>query len=200
MLHTPADPVVLESAAPLEALLVSVGIVAIGEIGDKTQLLALVLAARYARPVPIIVGIFAATLLNHALAGALGAWIRHVASPDVLRWVLALGFLAMAAWALRPDTHDGEAPPAGRFGVFGVTLVAFFLAEIGDKTQVATVALAARYDALATVVLGTTFGMLLANVPVVLLAGRAAKKIPFRVIRYVSAGLFAVTGLWTLLA
>lgn len=184
----------------MEALLVSVGIVAIGEIGDKTQLLALVLAARYARPVPIIVGILVATLLNHALAGALGAWIRHVASPEVLRWALALGFLAMAAWALRPDTHEGEAPPAGRLGVFGVTLVAFFLAEIGDKTQVATVALAARYDALATVVLGTTFGMLAANVPVVLLAGRAAKKIPFRVVRYVSAALFAVTGLWTLLA
>ncbi len=184
----------------MEALLVSVGIVAIGEIGDKTQLLALVLAARYARPAPIILGIFAATLLNHTLAGALGAWIRHIASPDVLRWALALGFLAMAAWALRPDAHEGEAPPAGRLGVFGVTLVAFFLAEMGDKTQVATVALAARYDALATVVLGTTLGMLAANVPVVLLAGKAAKKIPYHVVRYLSAALFAATGLWTLLA
>jgi len=184
----------------LEALLVSASIVAIGEIGDKTQLLALVLSARYERPVPIILGIFAATLLNHTLAGALGAGIRHLASPELLRWVLALGFLAMAGWALRPDTLTEEAPPAGRFGVFGVTLVAFFLAEMGDKTQVATVALAARYQALASVVLGTTLGMLAANVPVVLLAGRVAKKIPFRVVRYVSATLFAATGVWTLLA
>jgi putative Ca2+/H+ antiporter (TMEM165/GDT1 family) len=184
----------------LEALLVSAGIVAVGEIGDKTQLLALVLAARYARPVPIVLGILVATLLNHALAGLLGASIRLLAPPEALRWALALGFLAMAGWALRPDTHAGEAPPARRLGVFGVTLVAFFLAEMGDKTQVATVALAARYEALTMVVVGTTLGMLAANVPVVLLAGRAAKKIPFRVVRYVSAALFAATGLWTLLA
>ncbi len=184
----------------MEALLVSVGIVAIGEIGDKTQLLALVLAARYRRPAPIILGILAATLFNHTLAGLLGAWIRAVAPPDALRWMLAAGFFAMAAWALRPDAHDGRTPLTERFGIFAVTLVAFFLAEMGDKTQVATVALAARYDALASVVLGTTLGMLAANVPVVLLAGRAAKSIPFRALRYLSAGLFAATGAWTLLA
>jgi len=182
----------------LEAFLVSVGIVAVGEIGDKTQLLAFVLAARYGRPVPIILAIAAATLLNHALAGMLGAWLRVAAEPGVLRWALALGFFAMAAWALRPDKHDGQTPVAGRHGVFAVTLVAFFLAEMGDKTQVATVALAAKYEALAAVVVGTTVGMLIANVPVVLLAGRAAARIPFRAVRYLAALLFAATGVWTL--
>jgi putative Ca2+/H+ antiporter (TMEM165/GDT1 family) len=184
--------------SPLEALLVSVGIVALGEIGDKTQLLALVLAARYGRPVPIILGILVATALNHALAGALGAWIRLMVAPELLRWALALGFFAMALWALRPDTLDEETPVGERRGVFVITLVAFFLAEMGDKTPIATVALAAKYDALATVVVGTTLGMLLANVPVVLLARRAAARIPFRVIRYVTAALFLATGVLTL--
>jgi putative Ca2+/H+ antiporter (TMEM165/GDT1 family) len=178
----------------LEALLVSTGIVAIAEIGDKTQLLSLVLAARFRRPLPILFGILVATLLNHGLAGALGAWIRTVLAPEALRWILALSFFAMAAWALRPDKADEGLSLGERYGVFAVTLVAFFLVEIGDKTQVATIALAARYDALAAVVLGTTAGMLLANAPVVLLADRVAAKIPYRLIRFVAAGLFVLTG------
>ena len=182
----------------LEALLVSAGIVAIAEIGDKTQLLALVLAARYRRPVPIILGILVATLFNHGLAGALGAWIRAALDPQVLRWILALSFFAMAAWALRPDEPGEQARFGERYGVFAVTLVAFFLVEIGDKTQIATVALAARFDALVSVVLGTTLGMLLANVPVVLLARQAAARIPFRLIRALAALLFAATGVMTL--
>jgi putative Ca2+/H+ antiporter (TMEM165/GDT1 family) len=182
----------------LEALLVSAGIVAIAEIGDKTQLLAFVLAARFRRPVPIVFGILVATLLNHALAGALGNWLRTVIGPEALRWVLALSFFAMAAWALRPDRHDEKAQIAGRYGVFAITLTTFFLAEIGDKTQIATIALAARYDALLAVVLGTTAGMLLANVPVVLLAKPASEKIPFRLIRYIAAALFVATGALTL--
>jgi len=181
-----------------EALLVSTGIVAIAEIGDKTQLLSLVLAARFRRPLPILLGILVATLLNHGLAGALGAWIRTLLAPEALRWILALSFFAMAAWALRPDKAD-EGPSLGeRYGVFAVTLVAFFLVEIGDKTQVATIALAARYDALAAVVLGTTAGMLLANAPVVLLADRVAAKIPYRLIRFLAAALFALTGILAL--
>lgn len=182
----------------MEALLVSTGIVAIAEIGDKTQLLSLVLAARYRRPLPILLGILLATLLNHGLAGALGAWIRSLLAPETLRWILALSFFAMAAWALRPDKPDEREPIAARYGVFAVTLVAFFLVEIGDKTQVATIALAARYDALVTVVLGTTAGMLLANAPVVLLADRVAAKVPYRLIRFVAAGLFVLTGVLTL--
>jgi putative Ca2+/H+ antiporter (TMEM165/GDT1 family) len=184
--------------AALEALLVSTGIVAIAEIGDKTQLLSLVLAARFRRPLPILLGILIATLLNHGLAGALGAWIRTLLAPETLRWILALSFFAMAAWALRPDKAD-EGPRLGeRYGVFAVTLIAFFLVEIGDKTQVATIALAARYDALAAVVLGTTAGMLLANAPVVLLADRVAAKVPYRLIRFFAAGLFVLTGALTL--
>ena len=182
----------------MEAFLVSTGIVAIAEIGDKTQLLALVLAARYRRPVPIVLGILVATLLNHGLAGALGAWIRSALDPQVLRWILALSFFAMAAWALRPDEAGEQARFGERYGVFAVTLVAFFLVEIGDKTQIATVALAARFDALVSVVLGTTLGMLLANVPVVLLARQAAARIPFRLIRALAALLFAATGVMTL--
>ncbi|HEX9182273.1 MAG TPA: TMEM165/GDT1 family protein [Burkholderiales bacterium] len=184
----------------MEAFLVSTGIVAIAEIGDKTQLLALVLAARYRRPLPIILGILVATLLNHGLAGALGAWIRAALDPQVLRWILALSFFAMAAWALRADEPGEEARFGERYGVFVVTLIAFFLVEIGDKTQIATVALAARFDALVSVVLGTTLGMLLANVPVVLLARQAAARIPFRFIRALAALLFAATGAMTLLA
>ena len=182
----------------MEALLVSTGIVAIAEIGDKTQLLSLVLAARYRRPLPIFLGILLATLLNHGLAGALGAWIRSLLAPETLRWILALSFFAMAAWALRPDKPDEREPIAARYGVFAVTLVAFFLVEIGDKTQVATIALAARYDALVTVVLGTTAGMLLANAPVVLLADRVAAKVPYRLVRFFAAVLFALTGALTL--
>jgi putative Ca2+/H+ antiporter (TMEM165/GDT1 family) len=184
-----------------EALLVSTAVVAVGELGDKTQLLALVLAARYAKPWPIIAGIFVATLFNHAIAGWVGNWVRGVVPPDILRWLLALSFFAVAAWALKPDKlDDDDAPPASRWGVFGVTVVAFFLAEMGDKTQVATVMLAAKFDSLAAVVAGTTLGMLLVNVPTVFIGRAAAEKIPFRAVRIAAAALFAALGLWVLLA
>ncbi len=168
---------------------------AVGEIGDKTQLLALLLSARYRRPVPIILGILCATLLNHALAGLLGGWIRASIGPDTLRWGLGVSFLAIAAWALKPDKIDAEPQTIGKYGVFAVTLVAFFLAEMGDKTQIATVALAARFESLAAVVVGTTAGMLLANVPAVFLADRASTRIPFKAIRYIAAALFAAMGI-----
>lgn len=179
----------------IEALLVSTLVVAVGEIGDKTQLLALILAARFRRPVPIVLGILFATLLNHTLAGLLGAWVRAVVAPDVLRWGLGLSFLAIAAWALRPDEIEDEPVAIGRYGAFAVTFVAFFLAEIGDKTQLATIVLAARFDSLVAVVAGTTAGMLVADVPAVFLADRAAARIPFKAIRYVAAALFAAMGI-----
>jgi putative Ca2+/H+ antiporter (TMEM165/GDT1 family) len=185
----------------MEALLVSAGVVAIGEIGDKTQLLSLVLAARFRRPWPIVAGILVATLANHALAGWLGNWVRGVVPADLLRWLLAASFFAVALWALKPDTLDDErAPEAGRWGVFGVTVVAFFLAEMGDKTQVATVMLAAKFDELAAVVVGTTLGMLIANVPVVFAGKLAADRIPFKAIRIVAAAIFAAIGAWVLVA
>ena len=184
----------------LEALLVSTGVVAVAEIGDKTQLLALVLAARFRKPVPIVLGILLATLANHALAGALGAWLIGALGPSLVRWVLGLSFLAMAAWALVPDKLEDEGERrTDRYGAFLATLVAFFLVEIGDKTQVATVALAARYDALATVVAGTTLGMMIANVPAVLLGEVAATRIPLRLVRGVAAAIFALLGLAALL-
>lgn len=182
----------------MEALLVSTLVVALGEIGDKTQLLALLLAARFKRPVPIIVGIFAATLLNHSLAGLLGGWIRSAASPEALRLGLGVSFVAIALWALKPDRLDEKERSYGRFGIFAVTFVAFFLAEIGDKTQLATVALAARFDSLPAVVAGTTLGMLLADVPAVVLAERLSLKVPTKVVRYVAAALFAAIGIATL--
>jgi putative Ca2+/H+ antiporter (TMEM165/GDT1 family) len=184
----------------VEAFLVSAGIVALSEIGDKTQLLALFLAARFRKPVPIIAGILVATLANHALAGYLGNLVRASLAPGALRWVVALSFFAVAVWALKPDTLDHEeAPPESRWGVFGVTAVAFFLAEIGDKTQVATMVLAARFDALAAVILGTTCGMLIADVPVVLIGKAAATRIPFKAVRIVAALLFAALGAYALL-
>jgi len=182
----------------LEAFLVSTLVVALGEIGDKTQLLALLLAARFKRPVPIIVGIFAATLLNHSFAGLIGAWVRSAVSPDLLRLALGISFLATALWALKPDKLVANERSYGRLGIFAVTFVAFFLAEIGDKTQLATVALAARFDSLVAVVAGTTLGMLLADVPAVLLAERLSLKVPVNVVRYVAAGLFAAIGIATL--
>ncbi len=185
----------------LEALLVSIAVVAVGELGDKTQLLALVLAARYGRPWPIIAGIFVATLFNHAIAGWVGNWVRGMVPPDVLRWLLALSFFAVAAWALKPDKLDeDDAPPVSHWGVFGVTVVAFFLAEMGDKTQIATVMLAAKFESLVAVVAGTTLGMLLVNVPTVFIGRAAAEKIPFRAVRIAAAALFAGLGLWVLLA
>jgi Ca2+/H+ antiporter, TMEM165/GDT1 family len=186
----------------VEAFLVSVGVVALGEIGDKTQLLALVLAARYRKPLPIVAGILVATLANHALAGWLGNLVRAALPPDTLRWVVALSFFAVAAWALKPDKLDDDdaPPPMSRWGVFGVTTVAFFLAEIGDKTQIATIVLAARFESLAAVVFGTTIGMLVANVPVVLVGKAASARIPFRAVRVVAALLFAAMGVYALVA
>jgi putative Ca2+/H+ antiporter (TMEM165/GDT1 family) len=178
----------------VSAFLVSTGIVAIAEIGDKTQLLSLILAARLRRPMPIISGILVATLLNHALAGAVGTWLLAALGPHTTRWVLGLSFIAMAAWALVPDRLDDMATPVSRWGAFATTTLVFFLAEMGDKTQVATVALAARYDALAAVVAGTTLGMMLANVPVVLLGERATKRVPLHVVRVIAALIFLVLG------
>jgi Ca2+/H+ antiporter, TMEM165/GDT1 family len=179
----------------LEALLVSTGVVALAEIGDKTQLLALVLAARFQRPLPIILGILVATAINHALAGAAGAWIATAVGPTAMRWILGLSFLAMAVWTLIPDRYDDrEEAAAPRLGVFVTTLVAFFLVEMGDKTQLATVALAAKYSSLAAVVAGTTLGMMLANVPAVLLGDVAAHRLPLKLVRGIAAAIFAVLG------
>ena len=184
----------------LEAFLISTGVVALGEIGDKTQLLALLLAARYRRPVPIILGIFVATVLNHAAAAALGAWLQSLVNPEWMRWVLGLSFLAVAAWMLIPDKVDeGETASAGRWGVFAVTVVAFFLAEMGDKTQVATVMLAAKYKALLWVTLGTTLGMMIANVPAVLFGDRAVRFVPLAWVHGTAAVVFAVIGVLILL-
>jgi len=182
----------------LEAFLVSTGAVALAEIGDKTQLLALMLAARFQRPVPIIAAIFAATVLNHAIAGAVGAWLATFIGPDGLRWILGIGVIAMAIWTFVPDNPGDESKTVSRYGVFVTTLVAFFLLEIGDKTQVATVVLAAKYPSLVAVVMGTTLGMLLANVPVVLAGRLAAEKLPFKWIRMVAAAIFVVLGVVTL--
>ncbi len=179
----------------MEAFLISTGVVALAEMGDKTQLLSLVLAARFRKPVPIILGILAATLLNHALAGAVGAWVMQALGPDVMRWVIGVGFLTMAGWTLIPDTLDDDELPFTRYGVFGATFIAFFIAEMGDKTQVATVALAAQYASLVAVVAGTTLGMMLANAPVVLLGERITRRIPLKVIHPVTAVLFALMGL-----
>ncbi|WP_188706848.1 TMEM165/GDT1 family protein [Polaromonas eurypsychrophila] len=184
----------------MEAFLVSTGIVALAEMGDKTQLLALVLAARFRKPWPIVAGIFVATLANHALAGALGAWLTTVVGPQMLRYILGASFLAMALWMLIPDKleSDGDTK-APRFGVFATTALVFFLAEMGDKTQIATVMLAARYNAMAAVVAGTTLGMMLANAPVVWLGERVTRLVPLRVVHIVSALIFAGLGLAALL-
>jgi len=183
----------------MEALLVSTGIVALAEIGDKTQLLAFILAARFRRPWPIILGIFVATIANHAGAGALGAWITSLVAPETMRWVLGVSFIAMAIWTLIPDKIDeDETTTKTHYGVFGTTLVAFFLAEMGDKTQIATVALAAQYQAFASVVMGTTLGMMIANVPAVLLGDRIAHRIPVRLVHGIAAAIFAALGVATL--
>jgi Ca2+/H+ antiporter, TMEM165/GDT1 family len=184
----------------MEALYISTGVVALAEMGDKTQLLAFILAARFKKPVPIILGILCATLVNHGLAGALGAWITSVISPDTMRWVLGLSFIGMAIWTLIPDKiEEEETQVAQKLGVFGATLVTFFLAEMGDKTQIATVALAAHYGAPLLVVIGTTLGMLIADIPAVFVGNKFAEKIPMKLVHSIAAGIFAVMGVLTLL-
>ena len=183
----------------MEAFLISTGIVALAEIGDKTQLLAFILAAKFRKPLPIIAGILLATLANHGFAGALGSWITAVVSLETLRWVLGISFIAMAGWTLIPDKFDEDDAKLARFGVFGTTLLAFFLAEMGDKTQVATVALAAQYQAFYSVVAGTTLGMMIANVPAVLLGDRIAERMPVRLVHCIAAAIFAILGIATLL-
>ena len=187
--------------SPMQAFLISTGIVALAEMGDKTQLLALVLAARFKKPWPIVLGIFVATLLNHAMAGALGAWVTTQINPQTLRYILGASFIAMAVWMLVPDKLDDQADSKKpRFGVFGTTTLLFFLAEMGDKTQIATVMLAARFDAYIAVVAGTTLGMMLANAPVVWLGERMTRLVPLRVVHLVSAAIFLGLGLWALLS
>jgi Ca2+/H+ antiporter, TMEM165/GDT1 family len=184
----------------MESLFVSTGVVALAEIGDKTQLLAFILAARFKKPLPIVAGILVATLVNHGLAGALGAWITAHVSPAWLRWVLGASFIGMAIWTLIPDKiEEEETRVAKRLGVFGATLVTFFLAEMGDKTQIATVAMAAHYPNPVLVVAGTTMGMLIADVPAVFVGERLASKIPMKLVHSVAAAIFAVLGVATLL-
>ena len=183
----------------MEALFISTGVVALAEIGDKTQLLAFLLAARFKKPLPIIAGIFCATVVNHGLAGALGVWITATVSPEILRWVLGLSFIGMAVWTLIPDKiEEEETQVAHRFGVFGATLITFFLAEMGDKTQIATVAMAAHYANPLLVVIGTTLGMLLADVPAVFAGDKLAAKIPMRLVHSIAAAMFALLGIATL--
>ncbi len=182
-------------AFPFSTTLISTGTVALAEIGDKTQLLALMLAARFRKPWPIVAGILVATLLNHALAGWLGSLASGWLSPDVLQWIVAISFLAVALWTLKPDTLDEDESLPAR-GAFLATLVAFFLAEMGDKTQVATVLIAAKYSPLWEVVLGTTLGMLLANVPVVALGSRFSSRLPLKTARYTAAAVFLALSAW----
>jgi Ca2+/H+ antiporter, TMEM165/GDT1 family len=183
----------------MDAFLISTGIVALAEIGDKTQLLAFVLAAKFRKPWPIIAGILVATLVNHGLAGALGAWITSMVGPQAMRWVLGVSFIAMAVWILIPDKLDAAESTGVRYGVFVTTVIAFFLAEMGDKTQIATVALAAQFNALFAVVSGTTLGMMIANVPAVLLGNKIANRVPVRMVHGVAAAIFFALGLATLL-
>ncbi|MCM3565205.1 TMEM165/GDT1 family protein [Hydrogenophaga intermedia] len=183
----------------MEAFLLSTGIVALAEMGDKTQLLSLVLAARFKKPWPIVAGIFVATILNHALAGAAGAWVMAAIGPDVMRWVLGLSFIAMGVWMLIPDKLDeGEVKPVRRMGVFAATTWAFFLAEMGDKTQLATVALGAQYEPLFAVVIGTTLGMMLANAPVVFFGDAITRRVPIKVVHLIAALIFVVLGVLAL--
>ncbi|WP_322998255.1 TMEM165/GDT1 family protein [Castellaniella sp.] len=183
----------------MNAFLISVGVVALGEIGDKTQLLAMVLAARYHRPGLICLGILIATLVNHALAGAVGIAVADLLHPTTLQWILGISFLLMAGWLLIPDKLDDTPKPLHGMGVLTTTIVLFFLAEMGDKTQIATIALAARFDSLLAVVAGSTLGMMLANVPAVYLGDKAASKLPLKWVHGAAAGLFAVIGIGTLL-
>lgn len=186
----------------MQELLSSTLIVALAEMGDKTQLLALLLAARFKKPVPIILAILAATLINHGISALLGQWITEVINPLWLVWGLAVGFIAMAAWMLIPDELGDESESIQKwqkYGVFGATFILFFLAEIGDKTQIATVALAAKYDSVILVTIGTTVGMLIANVPAVLIGDRFASRLPIALIHKIGAAIFLVLGIMTLI-
>ncbi len=181
----------------MDAFLISTALVALAEMGDKTQLLSLVLAAKFRKPWPIVLGILVATIVNHALAGAVGAWITTVLGPDMLRWILGISFILMAGWMLIPDKLDDDsAHSSGRWGVFGTTALLFFLAEMGDKTQIATVGLAAKYPAqYYGVVAGTTLGMMLANAPVVWLGDKITKRLPIKTIHRVCAVIFLLLGI-----
>ena len=184
----------------MESFLVSTGVVALAEIGDKTQLLAFILAARFKKPIPIILGILVATLINHGLAGALGAWITSTISPEILRWILGFSFIGMAIWTMIPDEIEQEETwIGGKFGIFGATLITFFLAETGDKTQVATITMAAHYGALFMVVMGTTLGMLIADIPAVFAGEKLATRIPMKLVHSIAAAVFALLGVATLL-
>jgi putative Ca2+/H+ antiporter (TMEM165/GDT1 family) len=183
----------------MEVFLLSTGSVAIGELGDKTQLLCLILATRLRRPLPIIAGVFVATLVNHLIACLVGEWAGTLISPTVLRWVLGISFLAVAAWALVPDELNAEVSTRGAYGVFVLTTVTFFLAEMGDKTQIVALALAAKYNDLVAVVAGTTLGMMIVNIPTVLFADKATKWIPVNTVRIIAAVVYAVLGVATLL-
>ena len=183
----------------MDAFFISTGVVALAEIGDKTQLLALILAARFQKPTPIILGIFIATIINHGLAGAVGTWIAVQIDPSILRWILGVSFLAMAIWTLIPDKiEEEETHIASKLGVFGATLITFFIAEMGDKTQIATVALAAHFTQPLLVVAGTTTGMLIADVPAVFIGNRFAEKISMPLVHKLAAAIFALLGVLTL--
>ena len=183
----------------MEAFLISTGIVALAEIGDKTQLLAFILAAKFRKPVPIIIGILVATIANHAFAGALGSWITSVVAPETMRWVLGISFIAMAIWTLIPDKFEEDDAKLARYGVFGTTLIAFFLAEMGDKTQIATIALGARYSDVFSVTVGTTLGMMLANAPAVWIGQKFTKRMPIKWVHAVAAVTFIAIGIATLI-
>lgn len=183
----------------MESLLVSTGVVALAEMGDKTQLLAFILAARFKKPLPIILGILVATIINHGLAGALGVWITTHINPEILRWILGISFIAMAIWTLIPDKiEEEETQIAKTFGIFGATFITFFLAEMGDKTQIATIAMAAHYSSAILVVIGTTLGMLIADVPAVFLGDKFAAKISMKWVHGIAAAIFVLLGIATL--
>lgn len=184
----------------MESFLISTGVVALAEIGDKTQLLAFILAARFKKPLPIMLGILVATFINHGLAGLLGAWITATVSPEILRWILGLSFIGMAIWTMIPDKIEQEETwIAGKFGIFGATLITFFLAETGDKTQIATITMAAHYGTPFMVVMGTTLGMLIADIPAVFAGEKLATRIPMKLVHSIAATVFALLGVATLL-
>lgn len=183
----------------MDAFFISIGVVALAEIGDKTQLLAFILASRFKRPFPIILGILSATLLNHGLAGAVGVWIAYLINPSALKWVLSASFAGMAIWTLIPDKIEQDESHLGHsLGVFGATFITFFLAEMGDKTQIATIALTAHYNAPVLVIAGTTLGMLLADVPAVYLGNKFAAKIPMKLVHGIAACIFLIMAVLSL--